>query len=167
MRFDIQIYLRRTQTYLQVLIDSFKPSALAEGAVAGLAGQYVANTLDRAVGRLPGELGHLQDSAVSFGAAGAFIGGLEGGGIGFAAGLVSEGTRYGTDELLKKLGASDEVRLNLDAITSGAAAGAILGSAAGPLGAAVGAAVGGVVSETAHVVDEYGSRIAHFFENIF
>ena len=120
------------------------------------------------MGRLPGELGHLQDSAVSFSAAGAFIGGLEGGGVGLAAGLVSEGTRYGTDELLKKLGASDELRGNLDAITSGAAAGAVLGGAAGgPLGAAVGSVVGGVVSETAHVVEEYGSRIAHFFENIF
>ena len=88
-------------------------------------------------------------------------------GYGFAAGVGGEVTRYGTDTLLKKLGASDELRGHLDAAMSGAASGAIMGSAVGPVGSAIGTGVGAILGEGAHLATEYGSKIKSFFENLF
>ena len=147
--------------------DSMKTSAFVEGAVGGVVGEAVADSVDKNIGRLPGEFGQLQHSTVSFGVAGAALGGVEGGVYGLGAGLVGEATRYGTDELLKKLGAGEQVRGNLDAVMSGAAAGAVMGSAAGVVGAAIGAGVGAVISEGAYVAEEYGDKIVNFFKNIF
>tara|TARA_B100000683_G_C12501364_1_gene557772 strand:+ start:137 stop:1828 length:1692 start_codon:yes stop_codon:yes gene_type:complete len=147
--------------------DSFKTEAFVEGVFGGLAGEAVASGVDRTIGKLPGELGELQHSAVSFGVAGGVLGGVETAGYGFVAGLAGEATRYGTDELLKKLGAGKDVRGNVDAIMSGAVSGAVMGSMAGPVGSAIGAGVGAVISEGAYVATHYGERIANFFEKIF
>jgi hypothetical protein len=145
---------------------SFKQSAL-EGFGAGIAGELVARGSEAVIGRAGGETGNLQHSGVSFATAGALVGGASGAKFGLGAGLVGEATRYGTDELLKKMGAGKEVRGNLDAIMEGASAGAVLGSEGGLLGAVVGAGVGAIVNEGAYVATHYGSKIEHFFENIF
>ena len=147
--------------------DSMKTEAFTEGVVGGLIGEGVASAVDRNIGKLPGELGELQHSSVSFGVAGAAIGGLEAGAYGMAAGLAGEGARYGTDELLKKLGAGDEVRGNVDALVGGAVSGAVMGSIGGPVGSAIGAGVGAVLGEGAYVATHYGEKIANFFENLF
>jgi hypothetical protein len=149
------------------VVDSLKTEAFAEGLVGGLAGEAVASGIDRTVGRLPGEVGEIQHASVSFGVAGAVIGGLETGGVGLVAGFAGEGARYGTDELLKKLGAGTEVRGNLDAVMGGAVSGAVMGSVAGPVGAAIGAGVGAVLGEGAYVATHYGEKIVNFFEKIF
>ena len=147
--------------------DSFKTSSMIEGVGAGIVGEATANAIDNTVGKLPGELGNLQHSTESFAVAGAFLGGIEGGAYGMVAGLAGEGARYGTDELLKKLGAGSEVRGNLDSVVAGAVSGAVMGSVAGPIGAVIGAGVGAVISETAHVAENYGDKIVNFFKNIF
>lgn len=147
--------------------DSLKTKALIEGVGGGLAGEFVAQGIERTVGKLPGELGELQHSGVSFGVAGAVIGGLETGGYGLGAGLVGEATRYGTDELLKKLGAGKEVRGNLDSLMAGASSGAVMGSMAGPVGTAIGAGVGAILGEGAYVATHYGAKIGRFFKKLF
>jgi len=147
--------------------DSMKTSAMVEGVAGGVAGEMIANKIDKTVGKLHGEWGELQHATESFGAAGALLGGAEGGAYGMAAGFAGEATRYGTDELLKKLGASDNVRGNLDAVMSGAVSGAVFGSMGGALGSAIGAGVGAILSEGAYVAETYGDKIAHFFQNIF
>ena len=148
--------------------DSLKTEALTEGVVGGLIGEGVASAVDRKIGRLPGELGKLEHSTVSFGVAGASIGGLEAGAYGLVAGFAGEGARYGTDELLKKLGAGEGVRGNVDALVSGAVSGAVMGSmAGGAVGSVIGAGVGALLSEGAYVAEQYGDKIKNFFENIF
>jgi len=149
------------------IVDSFKPTTLMEGLGAGIVGEVVATGIDKLIGKLPGEFGELQHSTESFGVAGLLTAGLEGGAYGALAGLASEGARYGTDELLKHMGASAGVRGNVDALVAGATAGAVLGSVGGVVGSVVGAGVGAVISETAHVITTYGDRIEHFFKNIF
>jgi hypothetical protein len=99
--------------------------------------------------------------------AGASIGGLEAGAYGLVAGFAGEGARYGTDELLKKLGAGEGVRGNVDALVSGAVSGAVMGSIGGAVGSAIGAGVGALLSEGAYVAEQYGDKIKNFFENIF
>ena len=147
--------------------DSFKTGTFVEGMIGGVIGEVGANTIDHVIGRMHGELGNIQHSGESFGIAAGAIGGLGAMGYGFAAGVGGEVTRYGTDTLLKKLGASDELRGHLDAAISGAASGAIMGSAAGPVGSAIGAGVGAILSEGAHLATEYGSKIKSFFDNLF
>jgi len=154
--------------------DSMKASSLAEGLFYGYLGEKAASGLDRTIGKLPGELGKVEHAGVASGVAGALMGGIETGGYGLAAGVVGEGVRYGTDELLKKMGAGEGVRGNVDALMGGAAAGAVMGSALGPVGAAVGAGAGAVIGEGAHLVEEYGDDIrdaakpiVNFFRNLF
>ena len=147
--------------------DSLKPQAFEEGLVGGLAGEAVSKAFERTVGKLPGELGELQHSTMSFGVAGAFIGGAEAGAYGLGAGLVGEATRYGTDKLLQKLGAGEGVRGNLDALMAGASSGAVMGSSFGLPGALIGAGVGSVLSEGAYVAEHYGEKISNFFEKLF
>lgn len=149
------------------VVDSMKTDSFLEGLAGGIVGDAVANEVDEHIGRLSGELGNLQHSTISFGTAGAFVGGAEAGLYGLGAGLAGEGARYGTDELLKKLGAGSEVRGNLDAVMSGAVSGAVMGSMAGAVGAAIGAGVGAVISEGAYVAEHYGDKIENFFKNIF
>jgi hypothetical protein len=144
-----------------------KTSSVVEGVGAGLVGDFVANQVDKNIGTLPGEFGKIEHSGVSFATAGAMLGGAEGGVYGLGAGIAGETVRYGTDELLKKLGAGEQVRGNVDALMSGAASGAVMGSVGGPLGAAVGAGVGAVISEGAYVAENYGAKVINFFKNIF
>ena len=147
--------------------DSLKTSSVVEGVGAGLVGDFVANQVDKNIGTLPGEFGKIEHSGVSFATAGAMLGGAEGGVYGLAAGIAGETVRYGTDELLKKLGAGEQVRGNVDALMSGAASGAVMGSVGGPLGAAVGAGVGAIISEGAYVAENYGAKVIKFFKNKF
>ena len=151
----------------QGVADSMKSESILEGVGAGIVGDMVATGVDHQIGRLPGELGNLQHSAVSFGTAGAMLGGAEMGVYGAAAGLAGEAARYGTDELLKSLGAGQQVRGNVDAIMSGAVSGAVMGSVGGPVGAAIGAGVGAVVSEGAYLVTTYADKVENFFRNLF
>jgi len=147
--------------------DSLKPQAFEEGLVGGLAGEAASSAFERTVGKLPGELGELQHSTMSFGVAAAFVSGAEMTPYGLTAGLVGEAARYGTDELLKKLGAGEGVRGNVDALVAGASSGSVLGSAFGPVGSLVGGGVGAVLSEGAYVAEHYADKISNFFQKIF
>jgi len=147
--------------------DSLKPSQLGEGVIAGVAGELGANAFEHTVGRLPGELGNIQHSGTSFGIASTLLTGTaEGGLVGVGAGVLGEGARYGTDNLLQKLGASEKVRGNVDSLVQGSVQGAVLGSVGGAIGSAIGGVVGGVIGEGAYLLS-HSDRVKKFFHKLF
>jgi len=119
--------------------------------LASFAGDAVASQVDE-YSPLKGEARNIQHSGVSFAVASGLLEGSSAMGLGFGAGVAGEITHYGTEKLLSKVGASEEVTHNLSAFTSGATSGAILASSLGLPGMLIGSAIGGVVSEAMYAI---------------